>query len=45
MQWPKDKRNEFYAEVLKKRGAAALDALRTGINREWSIRQLQPSLL
>ena len=45
MRWPKEARNAFYADVLKKRGPAALAELREGVNREWKISQQQPLLL
>jgi len=46
MQWDRESRTAYYADVRKKRGEAAAQDLLTEVKRQWNIsQQQQPSLL
>lgn len=45
MQWDRESRTAYYAEVKKIRGEAAAKDLVTEVKRQWHISQQQPSLL
>lgn len=44
MRWPREKRANYYEDVLKKRGPAALAELKRRVGAAWKTNQ-QPSLL
>lgn len=45
MRWDRYKRTEYYADVKKRRGEAALKTLIEEVKNQWNISQQQPSLL
>ena len=38
MRWPKDRRQSFYAKVLKHRGKTGLNDLKERVNEQWKIK-------
>ncbi len=44
MQWSREKRAEYYAQVQERRGDAAAQELIREVKQQWNIKQ-QPSLL
>ena len=45
MRWSREKRTEYYSDVKKRRGDAALKELIEEVKKQWTISQRQPSLL
>ena len=45
MQWPREERTEYYADVKKRRGDAAAQQLIEDVKEQWTLSQRQPSLL
>lgn len=37
MRWPKERRQSFYARVLKHRGKSGLNDLKERVNEQWKI--------